>query len=130
MDAWSGLFLVASSVSLQSVLSLWTRQPEGRVIREREKLRLAIGGCLAAVDSELVRLEDAARNTGTEGKRHILEVIGSLVAAEEILLAQGKKLRGISQEEWNTTRDETLETLERTRCFLLKNNPGLAPGHG
>ena len=130
MDEWSGLFLVASSVSLQSVLSLWTRQPEGRVIREREKLRLAIGGCLAAVDSELVRLEDAARNTGTEGKRHILEVIASLVAAEEILLAQGKKLRGISQEEWNTTRDETLETLERTRCFLLKNNPGLAPGHG
>jgi len=129
MDAWSALFIVASSVSLAGLLTSCAGHPSGRVIREREIVQKGVEKTLSELNDEIVRLEEAAAHAGADGRQEIWEEIGRLDDMKADLLMKGEQLRDIPQEEWNHIRDETLESLSEARRFLRKEGPGPALHH-
>lgn len=125
MDAWSALFILASSVSPAGLLASFAGQPVGRLIREREILENGILRSLSDLHDAIVRLEATAAQTGAEG-RAAIEEIGCLAGMKEDLLDREKQLKNIPQEDWNRVRDETLQSLQRARGYLRKRGAGPA----
>jgi hypothetical protein len=129
MDAWSALFIFASSVSLAGLVSSCTGEPTGRVVRERETLKKGIQRSLSDLDFEITRLKGSAADAGEEEIDDIWEEIGRLEEMKTGLIGAEKKLGDTSQEEWNRVRDETLGALDQARRFLRHEGPGPVTQH-
>lgn len=124
MDAWSALFIFASSVSLAGLVSSCMGEPTGRVVRERETLKKGIRRSLSDLDFGITRLEGIAEDAGEEASDEIREEIGRLEGMKTELTGAEKKLGDAPEEEWNRVRDETLGALVQARRFLRHEGPG------
>jgi len=123
MDAWSALFIFASSVSLAGFVSSCTGEPTGRVIRERETIRKGIQKSLSDLNDEIGRLEESAADADGEQSNQQWEEIGRLEDFKAGLIEAEKSIRDTPQSEWNRIRDEALRTLDAARRYLRNEGP-------
>ena len=126
MDTWSGMFILAGSISVVGNIANLFARPMSGANRERETIKKGIQRSLSDLDDETWRLEVASLDAVGSRRKKIRDAIGRLDGIKADLARAEKELPDIPVEEWVGVRDELLDRLDAARQFLRNDRSGAA----
>jgi len=126
MNIWSGMFILAGSVSVVGIVTFFFARPSGGTNRERDKLKKGIQRFLSDLDDEVWRLEVSALDAAGAQKKKIREAISRLDGIKADLAQAEKELLEIPMEEWARVREELVKRLDAAREFLKNDRTAAA----
>lgn len=118
MDTWSGMFVLAGSISVAGIIAFFFARPEGSAKGERETIKKGIQRSLSDLDAEVWRLEVASLDAVGAQKKKIRDTIVRLDGMKADLARAEREIPEIPAEEWGGVRDGLLDRLGAARQFL------------